>query len=55
MLKEIVIFGTGLVIGALGASYAIGWMEGEDSCKRIAIKEEGNNREDSAAEVHQPA
>ena len=29
MLKEIVIFGAGLVAGALGASYAIGWMEGE--------------------------
>ena len=55
MLKEIVIFGAGLVAGALGASYAIGWMEGEASCEGIVIEEERNSREDSAAEVHQSA
>ena len=53
MLKEIAIFGAGLVVGALGASYAIGWLEEEEMQRRIE-QEEGNRPEAPLEEI-QPA
>jgi len=51
MLKEIVIFGAGLVAGALGASYAIGWMEEEqmrETDTRTADSDEKNTEVQTA-------
>ena len=53
MLKEIVIFGTGLVAGALGASYVIGWLEEEEMQRRI--KQEEGNFPEASSEESQPA
>lgn len=38
-MKEIAIFGAGFVVGALGASYVIGWHEEEEMKRRIEQKE----------------
>lgn len=50
MLKEIAIFGAGLVVGALGTSYAIGWLEEEEMQRRIE-QEEGNSPEAPLEEI----
>ena len=39
MLKEIAIFSAGLLIGALGAGCALGWMAEEEEVRRIAMDE----------------
>ena len=53
MLKEIAIFGAGLIAGALGASYAIGWLEEEEMQKRI--EQEEDNSPEIPSEEGQPA
>lgn len=56
MLKEIAIFGAGLVVGALGASYAIGYMEEQEQRELIAMEDEDDgNEKESASEEPQAA
>lgn len=53
MLKEIAIFGAGLIAGALGASYVIGWQEEEEMQRRI--EQEKANSPETPSEEGQPA
>lgn len=56
MLKEIAIFGAGLVAGALGASYAIGYMEEQEIRESIAMEDGDDDcEEENSTEEPQPA
>ena len=50
MLKEIAIFGAGLVVGALGASYAIGWLE-EEEMRAADGREAGPDEENAEVQT----
>ena len=55
MLKEIAIFGAGLIAGALGASYVIGYMEEQEKREFIAMEDADEGNEKSAPEEPQMA
>ncbi len=51
MLKEALLFGAGLVVGAIGASYALGYKMGQEQRKSTPEEERNKNNEPSPAQA----